>query len=50
MPNNLNTGITLVGKGAQVPAGLRVGRNVVIRPRVPASALPADVLPSGETV
>ena len=50
MPNNLNTGITLVGKGAQVPAGLHVGRNVVIRPRIPASALPADVVPSGETV
>jgi glucose-1-phosphate adenylyltransferase len=50
MPNNLNTGLTLIGKGAEVPASLRVGRNVVIRPRTPASALPADVLASGETV
>ena len=29
-PDVLNTGITLVGKGSIVPAGIRVGRNVVI--------------------
>ena len=32
LPNILNTGITLVGKGAHVPAGLTLGRNVVVRP------------------
>lgn len=32
-PNWLNTGLTLVGMRARVPANARVGRNVVIRPR-----------------
>jgi glucose-1-phosphate adenylyltransferase len=29
-PRNLQTGITVVGKGARIPTGLRVGRNVLI--------------------
>jgi len=32
MPDQINTGITLVGKGAVVPANLSLGRNVVIHP------------------
>jgi glucose-1-phosphate adenylyltransferase len=32
LPEVLNTGVTLVGKGARVPAGLTLGRNVVVRP------------------
>lgn len=31
-PTHLYTGITLVGKGAQLPEGMRVGRNCVISP------------------
>ena len=50
MPNQLNTGLTLIGKRAQVPAGMKVGRNVVIRPRVPESAFPSDAVASGETL
>jgi len=50
MPSNLNTGITLVGKRAQIPPGSRLGRNVVVRPRVPAGAFPGDTVSSGETV
>lgn len=50
MPNQLNTGLTLIGKRAQVPAGMKVGRNVVIRPRVPESAFPPDAVASGETL
>ncbi|MEA3337159.1 MAG: sugar phosphate nucleotidyltransferase [Chloroflexota bacterium] len=50
VPNNLNTGITLIGKRAQIPVGLRIGRNVVVRPRTPASAFPAEEIRSGETV
>jgi glucose-1-phosphate adenylyltransferase len=30
MPSVLNTGITLVGKGSVIPAGVEVGRNVVV--------------------
>jgi glucose-1-phosphate adenylyltransferase len=29
-PRNLQTGITVVGKGARIPTGLRIGRNVLI--------------------
>ncbi len=45
-PERLNTGLTLVGLGAKVAAGLRIGRNVAIRPR---SSVGADVA-SGSTV
>ena len=50
MPNHLNTGLTLLGKRAQVPAGVKVGRNVIVRPRVPASAFPPEEVVSGETL
>jgi hypothetical protein len=30
MPEQINTGITLVGKGSMVPEGYTLGRNVVI--------------------
>ena len=35
-PERLNTGLTLVGKDAAVPAGHTLGRNVVIYPKVTA--------------
>jgi len=50
MPNNLNTGITLVGRGAQVPPGIKIGRNVVIRPRVTAAVYPPEFVASGDTL
>jgi glucose-1-phosphate adenylyltransferase len=50
MPNHLNTGLTLIGKRAQVPAGVKIGRNVVVRPRVSASAYPPGDVASGETL
>lgn len=32
MPERLNTGITLIGKGSHIPAGITIGRNVVVHP------------------
>ncbi len=32
LPNQLNTGLTLVGRESRVPEGITVGRNVVIHP------------------
>ena len=32
MPEQLNTGLTLVGQNCFVPEGLTIGRNVVIHP------------------
>lgn len=51
-PDKLNTGITVVGKGAHVPAGVKIGRNVVIVPKVEESAFAAfgENVPSGATV
>jgi glucose-1-phosphate adenylyltransferase len=49
-PDRLNTGITLVGKRAIVPAGVTVGRNVVIHPRVTKRSYPGTEVASGETI
>lgn len=51
-PDHINTGISVLGKGARVPANTKVGRNVIVRPRATESAFSeyqGDV-PSGATV
>jgi glucose-1-phosphate adenylyltransferase len=49
-PTNLNTGITIIGKQAHVPAGATIGRNC----RIDANTLPNDYdqlqVPSGATI
>lgn len=49
-PNRLNTGLTVVGKGAVIPAGITVGRNVVIYPRVTEKGFTGAEVASGETI
>jgi glucose-1-phosphate adenylyltransferase len=50
-PRRLNSGITLIGKGARLPSGLRVGRNCRIDPGVTEHDFGGDLeLPSGESV
>ena len=58
-PRNLSTGITVVGKGARVPSGLRIGRNCLIAADVierdflrylSTNGKVSNELPSGETV
>ena len=49
-PDRLNTGLTVVGKRAVIPKGVRVGRNVVIYPKAAVSDYPDGDVPSGETV
>jgi glucose-1-phosphate adenylyltransferase len=49
-PNRLNTGITLVGRGATVPDGIRVGRNVLIGTDVTADEFTDHDIPSGSTI
>jgi glucose-1-phosphate adenylyltransferase len=48
-PERLNTGLTIVGAGAAIPAGGKVGRNVAIAPRTAESALKGPVA-SGTTL
>ncbi len=50
MPNLLNTGLTLVGKGAEIPTGTIIGRNCVIQPFTKARRLAGKELASGSTV
>jgi glucose-1-phosphate adenylyltransferase len=50
MPDKINTGITVVGAGSQVPGGARVGRNVLIHCDRLESDFPGPEIPSGETV
>ena len=38
LPTRLNSGLTLVGKGSVIPAGMTLGRNVVIHPFSSADA------------
>lgn len=49
-PQNLNCGITLVGKGARIPADVRVGRNCKIGCWVSESDFTSKFIPSGESV
>jgi len=49
-PQRLNTGITLIGKRARIPAGLQIGRNVEIGPEIREDDLPVDGVPSGATI
>ena len=49
-PSKLNTGVSVVGKGAHLPANLRVGRNVVINADRDEEHFPAGELVSGETI
>jgi glucose-1-phosphate adenylyltransferase len=49
-PELLNSGITIVGKRARLPDGIRIGRNCVIGPAVRDDEYGGLVVPSGSTV
>jgi glucose-1-phosphate adenylyltransferase len=49
-PHRLNTGITVIGKRTEIPAGISIGRNVEIYPNLLSSVFPKEGVPSGETV
>jgi glucose-1-phosphate adenylyltransferase len=49
-PSHLSTGITIVGKRAVVPRGMRIGRNVRIDPDVRATDYPSRTVESGATI
>lgn len=49
-PDKLNTGITVVGKGAHIPPGLSIGRNVLINADRDEEHFPANEVPAGETI
>jgi len=49
-PDNLNSGITIVGKGAKIPGDMRIGRNCKIGCWVDDSVFPSKNISSGESV
>ncbi len=49
-PTRLNTGLTLVGKGAVVPRGIRLGRNVLVQPHATAKDYDQGEVPSGASI
>ena len=50
-PEHLNTGLTVIGRGARIPAQAKLGRNVVVRPRVTEAVFGNDMaVASGESV
>ncbi len=49
-PQQLRTGISLVGKNTHLPPGIIVGRNVVIGSDLPESSIPGPMVSSGSTI
>ena len=50
VPDKVNTGINVIGAGAQVPGGRRIGRNVLIHCDRLEQDFPGGDIPSGEAV
>ncbi|MEN9933645.1 MAG: hypothetical protein RLZZ387_224 [Chloroflexota bacterium] len=48
--DKITTGITVVGKGAHIPAGITIGRNVLINADRDEEHFPKDEVKSGETI
>jgi glucose-1-phosphate adenylyltransferase len=49
-PDIVNTGVSIIGKRAEIPAYIRIGRNCVIGPNVVAIAEGTDGIRSGTTI
>ncbi len=50
LPDDLNTGLTVIGKSVRLPAGVRLGHNVVVSPDTKESDFPSLEIASGETI
>jgi len=48
-PLTLSTGVTVVGKGSSIPAGLRIGRSCIVYPDMRESDFPTAGIPTGDT-
>jgi glucose-1-phosphate adenylyltransferase len=49
-PEWLHSGISVVGEGARIPSGVRIGRNVIVNPDRTESDFPDRTIASGQTV
>jgi glucose-1-phosphate adenylyltransferase len=49
-PSHLYTGISLVGKGAEVPENQKIGRNCVINSNIKEASYPGKIIEDGESL
>jgi glucose-1-phosphate adenylyltransferase len=49
-PDKLDTGISVAGKGAHIPGGIRIGRNVLINAGQSEEDFPGGDIAAGETI
>ena len=49
-PKVLNTGLTIIGKRAEIPSEFKIGRNCIIYSNVVGSDFSGSEVPSGETI
>jgi glucose-1-phosphate adenylyltransferase len=49
-PEVLSCGVTVIGKGSTLPAGIRIGRGCVVSPNMQEGDFAAREIPSGATV
>lgn len=49
-PTMLNTGLTVIGKGAKIPEGVKIGRNCAIAGNVTEKDFRSFIVQSGETI
>ncbi len=49
-PAQLNTGLTAIGKRSFIPAGIKIGHNVIINPGTQESHFQTDFVASGDTI
>jgi glucose-1-phosphate adenylyltransferase len=49
-PSHLYTGITLIGKGATIPAHQKIGRNCVINSNITEACYPGQTIEDGESL
>jgi glucose-1-phosphate adenylyltransferase len=49
-PDHLKEGLTVVGKGAQIPAKIKIGTNCIVYPQVGADDFSAEEIADGETI
>lgn len=49
-PNLLKSGITLIGRNCDLPAGVRLGRNCIVKPDLPSGRFKSNAAISGMTI
>jgi glucose-1-phosphate adenylyltransferase len=49
-PDKLNSGISVIGKGAHIPPGIHIGRNVLVNAACDEEDFPGGDVASGTTI